>query len=737
MRKQLAIGLSLLLLTALGGEWRNFSHESRSSASQKIHNSEISFQSIDLQLPNRFSFQTASVSFITGGDALTFPEFPDISPEQCKNLGFSLTTCTSGNPSGTCPYNSAYFKECCDARYKYDKSACTYPNTVSGDSCGGKFMCYCDRSLYPETKCASPMVAESGGSCVEDGVTYYSKCVCPTYYSQTCDGQNLQGSGEGCTQDGVTKYTSCECTSGYNMTCSDLGPVTPTDYCLKDGVKYYNNCKTCENKCTLAECPEGILCEYEECSQKYCDIGCAVGYTNWCTPPETDCATLGYTKTADVCDGEDVIKCPYDTAAVFCKGAIKCQAGAVLASDKKCYDAANLPSSVKAIAVVFDVENQLAVALTDVKEDGSAGSVTMYWTTDVCDNSGLENCTDEFDIKKTCGIDGRTNTNKILVSYAECGGKSHTANAVNTYQTSSCSADFCQKGKWFLPSMKELWAIYSNKSVINNSLSLLTNQGASNLQEYYYWSSTYSSTRFWYFGMSNGQSYNPAVSYGGKYVRPVIYYGEEKAVQTKVCDTVGDILYGDGTCAVSTSNLEPSLTPIGVVFDVENQLALALTDVKEDGSAGGKDMTWSSNYCNTPNLENCTDSSTITISCGLDGRKNTDAILASTCNGTTYAANAVNSYQISGCSKDFCKQGKWFLPSVRDLNTIYSFKSTVNNRLSLLASKGASQLQESYYYWSSTEYNDFYAWSFLMVNGLKGYYKKSSLLYYVRPVLAF
>ena len=53
-----------------------------------------------------------------------------------------------------------------------------------------------------------------------------------------------------------------------------------------NGIKYYNNCKTCENKCKLDSCPVGNICEYEDCSQKYCTIGCATGYKDldnyWC-----------------------------------------------------------------------------------------------------------------------------------------------------------------------------------------------------------------------------------------------------------------------------------------------------------------------------------------------------------------------------------------------------------------------------------------------------------------------
>ena len=194
---------------------------------------------------------------------------------------------------------------------------------------------------------------------------------------------------------------------------------------------------------------------------------------------------------------------------------------------------------------------------------------------------------------------------------------------------------------------------------------------------------------------------------------------------------VGDILYGDGT--VSSKQIFGK-KPIGVVFDVFNRLAIAVTDVKQDGSAGSETMQWSSEDCDTPNLENCTDGNAI---CGTDGRANTDAILATNggCGGTTYAANAVNNYQISGCSKDFCKQGKWFLPSFRDLDTIYRLKSTINSRLTSLPSVGAWQLTEGEY-WSSTEYSYRSAWSLEMDSGNRGSSRKR-INHYVRPVIAF
>ena len=194
--------------------------------------------------------------------------------------------------------------------------------------------------------------------------------------------------------------------------------------------------------------------------------------------------------------------------------------------------------------------------------------------------------------------------------------------------------------------------------------------------------------------------------------------------------SVGAILYGDGTVA---SGLVTGKTPIGIVFDTANRLAVALTDINSSGSAGSSTMYWSTSYYDIPALGNCTDLTT----CGVDGRANTTAILncGSSC-GTTPAATATNSYEPSGCSKDFCKKTKWFLPSMRDLITLYNAKSYVNASLSLTASSGAKTLTESYY-WSSTEYNNYIAWLLRMSGGTRDWVDKTSSYSYVRPVLAF
>jgi len=204
--------------------------------------------------------------------------------------------------------------------------------------------------------------------------------------------------------------------------------------------------------------------------------------------------------------------------------------------------------------------------------------------------------------------------------------------------------------------------------------------------------------------------------------------------------SVGAIVYGDGTVA---SGVVTGKTPIGVVFDTANRLAVALTDVKKDGTAGSERMQWSSSYCDTPGLQNCTateipyGTNLTPITCGVDGRLNTNAILASSCNGTTYAATATNNYQPTGCAKDFCKKTKWFLPSMRDLQNIYLQKTQIDASLTLLKGYSATTVKNDYY-WSSTEGNVYGAWGFNMNFGYRNDYSKYlNDDVYVRPVLAF
>jgi len=193
------------------------------------------------------------------------------------------------------------------------------------------------------------------------------------------------------------------------------------------------------------------------------------------------------------------------------------------------------------------------------------------------------------------------------------------------------------------------------------------------------------------------------------------------------------ILYGDGTVS---KDILSGKTPIGVVFDETNRLALALTDVKQDGSVGSEKMNWSNQYYDIPSLTNCDDLNTAAF-CSVDGRANTDKILAcgSSCGGTP-AATAVNNYEPAGCMKDFCKKTKWFLPSIRDYTKMYSYKSQIEDSLTLLKSAGAVSLREGDH-WSSNEVTEGNAWDFTMIIDMIDANLKKYGGVYVRPVVKY
>lgn len=78
--------------------------------------------------------------------------------------------------------------------------------------------------------------------------------------------------------------------------------------------------------------------------------------------------------------------------------------------------------------------------------------------------------------------------------------------------------------------------------------------------------------------------------------------------------------------------------------------------------------------------------------------------------------------------------GKWWLPSIAELLTIWKHKYAINLCLSVIS--GASQLSESWY-WSSTERSATYAWHLYLNDGGLNWSAKVADSGYVRPVAAF
>ena len=130
---------------------------------------------------------------------------------------------------------------------------------------------------------------------------------------------------------------------------------------------------------------------------------------------------------------------------------------------------------------------------------------------------------------------GGTTTSDRVTAFNDWNGKANTAAQIQHAECSSASyaPGFCAKysrvnangqgltaGKWWLPSEGELMCIYANMRKINYALSLI--EGATQLAEDWYWSSTENSATYaWLLYLIDGyaDSYTKATNQGR--VRPV------------------------------------------------------------------------------------------------------------------------------------------------------------------------------------------------------------------------
>ena len=234
----------------------------------------------------------------------------------------------------------------------------------------------------------------------------------------------------------------------------------------------------------------------------------SLSFATDCTPT-ADCAAMGYTQSASDCSGKNMVKCPKDSSKVFCPSSsgtsssgtkITCNIGSLIYGDGNCYDFYDAPTNIKPVGVVFDTNNRLAIALSDINSSGSSSNCTdqayayspckMNLFSGDCDIPALDNCTNE-DTLSSCGANGNYNTTQML-SASGC-GTAIAAKAVRAFVPDGCSATFCQKGKWFIPSMRDWINIYDNRSKIRTPMNLLLNSQihvVNLINGKYYWSAT-------------------------------------------------------------------------------------------------------------------------------------------------------------------------------------------------------------------------------------------------------
>lgn len=142
---------------------------------------------------------------------------------------------------------------------------------------------------------------------------------------------------------------------------------------------------------------------------------------------------------------------------------------------------------------------------------------TLYWSSAAV-SAGGKTTTD----RETALNDwtGKTST-AAQITHNECKTESYAPGFCASYERVNANGQGLTAGKWWLPSLGELMMIYANMRKINYALSLIN--GATQLAETWYWSSTESSaSNAWGLGLNNGSAgnYNSKAA-GQRRVRPV------------------------------------------------------------------------------------------------------------------------------------------------------------------------------------------------------------------------
>ena len=425
-------------------------------------------------------YQTAAVHFIAdeygkkqfnGGSSQSAQDFT--TEGLCANAGYRIKSCPSGYVKGeACPDDGSFVRECIDPESwcrgngytvtkcevpSYPAEACPHSSAYYR-SCQDDNIRACKEAGYSLT-CETGKVGDNAQVCPYN--SSYKKCVCNPCkgYDYTAEQANAQGylPGDVCNSCGSAKYkrTANPCDGFKECNC---GGETDAKICWNGTIKKFETCKECcdsKYKYDSSNCSNGKILAGNSCGGKY-DI---------CQAPA---------KVGDILYGDGTTT-------------------------------SELVSGKTPIGVVFDTENRLALALTNVKRDGSAGTQkyseeSMFWDTYMIkEEAGTEwkYCTkDNLD---SCGSNRQYNTAKLIsLNHAGSTEKAHWAiDAIQKFEPDGCSEAFCRKTKWLLPSAKDLKLLCSKdtNSLVRKSLELMKNIGAVT-KIYDYWSSTMASASY-------------------------------------------------------------------------------------------------------------------------------------------------------------------------------------------------------------------------------------------------
>ena len=126
---------------------------------------------------------------------------------------------------------------------------------------------------------------------------------------------------------------------------------------------------------------------------------------------------------------------------------------------------------------------------------------SLYWSSAAVSGGGT---TTSDRVTAFNDWNGKANT-AAQIQHAECSGESYAPGFCAKYSRVNANGQGLTAGKWWLPSEGELMCIYANMRKINYALSLI--EGATQLAEDWYWSSTEGSATYaWYLGFGGGAS---------------------------------------------------------------------------------------------------------------------------------------------------------------------------------------------------------------------------------------
>ena len=145
--------------------------------------------------------------------------------------------------------------------------------------------------------------------------------------------------------------------------------------------------------------------------------------------------------------------------------------------------------------VVVEGGKMLVVAPTE------ADSAGLLWSSTAVSGDG-KTTTDRLTAMEDWT--GKANT-AAQIKHTECSSASYAPGFCAAYSRVNANGQGLTAGKWWLPSLGELFCIYANMRKINYALSLI--EGATQLVETWYWSSTESSaTHAWLLYLNDGNA---------------------------------------------------------------------------------------------------------------------------------------------------------------------------------------------------------------------------------------